>query len=455
MSIVLVVDDVRGVREGLGRALEKLGHKALLASGLSDARGALAEQQPIDCILLDIRLRDGDGLDLLRELRNGPTRDVLVVIATAYGDSERTIQAMRDGAFEYVTKPFDLAHLFATVERAVKHANLARSVGSRDETPSPRGSLVGNSAAMLQVWKVIGRAAASNASVLITGETGTGKELVAHAVHAYSARARDPFVAVNVAALPPTLIESELLGHEKGAFTGAHARRAGRMEAAARGTLFLDEIGELDPSLQAKLLRVLQENEFERVGSSDRVALEARIVAATNRPVRPGQPGAALREDLYYRLAVIEIEVPPLRARKSDVPLLVAFALEGSRARAVSEAAMERLLAYSWPGNVRELIHVIKRAAVMSGGDVIDLEDLPPAVREASRSGGTLDPSATMPLREAVAELERKMIERALAAANGNRAEAARRLGIARPQLYAKMDEYGMATSRKTSDGDA
>src|SRR5262249_53693113 len=239
----------------------------------------------------------------------------------------------------------------------------------------------GTSAAMLAIWKQIGRAAASDAPVLITGETGTGKELVARAIHAYSRHADAPFVAVNLAALPPSLIESELFGHEKGAFTGATARRAGRFELAQGGTLFLDEIGDLEPVFQTKLLRVLQDGRFERVGGSEGIAAGARVVTATNKPVRPTEPGATLREDLYYRWAVFEIEVPPLRARKSDIPLLVAHALEGSPARAVSEDAMLHLAAYEWPGNVRELLHVLRRAAAMCGGEIIDTPDLPPAVR--------------------------------------------------------------------------
>jgi DNA-binding NtrC family response regulator len=327
--------------------------------------------------------------------------------------------------------------------------------------PSARdrsSALVGSSAPMLAVWKAIGRAASSDAPVLITGETGTGKELVARAIHQHSARAQRPFVAVNLAALAPTLLEAELFGHEKGAFTGASARKAGRLELAGAGTLLLDEIGDLDVSLQTRLLRVLNDRRFERVGGgAEPLAFEARVIAATHKPVRPGEPGATLREDLYYRLAVIEIALPPLRARRSDVPLLVADALRRTSARAVSEEAMAALLSYDWPGNVRELGHVIERAAAMCGGDVIDLPDLPPSVRapradasglarvEAAATGARDEtPYDAMPLREALAALERRLIERALDRARGNRAEAARILGIARPQLYAKMEEHGL-----------
>jgi two-component system response regulator AtoC len=297
---------------------------------------------------------------------------------------------------------------------------------------------------MLAVWKLIGRAAGSTAPVLITGETGTGKELVARAIHAYAPRARGPFVACNLAALPPTLIESELFGHERGAFTGASLRRGGRFEAAAAGTLFLDEIGDLDPALQTKLLRVVQEGTYERVGGDDSIAADARLIAATGRPVRPGAVGAALREDLYYRLAVIEIELPPLRARRSDIPLLVAHALRGTPARAVSEEAMQRLLASPWPGNVRELFHVLERAAVLCGSEVIDVGDLPDTVRAAAPVALAPADAPELPLHEAIADLERRLILRALERAKGNRSAAARLLGIGRPLLYAKMEEHGL-----------
>jgi DNA-binding NtrC family response regulator len=372
-------------------------------------------------------------------------------MATAYGDSERTIRAMRDGAFDYVTKPFQLPILLGTVERALQQRLLTERVATlTGEGGEPRG-LIGSSAAMLVTWKLIGRAAASNAPVLITGETGVGKELVARAVHEYSARSGEPFVAVNLAALPPTLLESELFGHEKGAFTGAVTRRLGRFEAAGSGTLFLDEIGDLDPALQSKLLRVLQEGTFERVGGQESLSAPARIVTATNKPVHPGEPGCVLREDLYYRLAVVEIQVPPLKARRSDIPLLVAHALRNTEARAVSEQAMQRLLAYDWPGNVRELIHVIERAGVLCGGEIIDVAHLPEPllageIRRGASEGRTPhdDSEDGLPLREAVARLERRMIMRVLEQARWNRSEAARQLGLARAQLYAKMDEHGI-----------
>jgi len=445
MGVVLVVDDEPGIRDGLARAVASKGHEVVVAGGLGEARERLRERE-IDCVLLDIRLKDGDGLDLLREIRAGAQSVTPVIMATAYGDSPRAIAAMKAGAFEYVTKPFDLPRLLDAVDRAIKARALAR--GSDAPVPPSSGDkLVGSSPAMLDVWKVIGRASASDVPVLIVGETGTGKDLVARAVHDNSARAAQPFVAVNLASLSPTLIESELMGHEKGAFTGALGRRAGRLEKAAGGTLFLDEIGDLDATLQTKLLRVLQDGRFERVGGTETITSNARIIAATHKTVRPGQPGTTLREDLYYRLAVIEIDIPPLRARKTDIPLLVAHALGHTKARAVSEDAMTALLAYDWPGNVRELIHVIERAAVMCSTEVIDTAGLPAALHDAAAAGTAVVPD--MPLRDALAALEKQMIIRALEQSNGNRAEAARILGIARPQLYTKLEEHNLSDMKR------
>jgi DNA-binding NtrC family response regulator len=446
MPTLLVIDDDRTIREGLVRTLAAAGFTMRAAEGITDGRATI-HKGSIDGVLLDIRLKDGDGLDLLGELR-GTHPNLPVVMATAYGDSERTIQAMKLGAFDYVTKPFDLDRLVETLRRAVKAPPAAPPAAPPEIAAA---ALVGSSARMLAVWKAIGRAASSSVSVLITGESGTGKELVARAIHEHSERNAAPFVAVNIAALPPTLVESELFGHEKGAFTGAAQRREGRFEAAGEGTLFLDEIGDLDMSLQTKLLRVLQEGTFERVGSQDQRRLGARIIAATSRPVLPKTPGATLREDLFYRLAVLHLDLPPLRERRSDIPLLVQAFLQrlpGPR-RAVSEAAMDHLVAHAWPGNVRELHHVIERAAVMSTSEVLDESDLAlPGMPSIEPAPGPISAVEAGPddlnLRRATDDLERRYIRRALERAGGNRAEAARLLGIGRPNLYAKMRELGI-----------
>ena len=435
---ILVVDDDRTIRYGLTAALEEAGYEVQAAEGVQAARKFL-EGSSFDAVLLDIRLKDGDGLTLLDEIR--ATRPQLpVIMATAFGDSERTIRAMKSGAFEYVTKPFDLDVLLAGIARAVRAPAPARVDSAEGDV-----GFVGSSPAMLEVWKAIGRAAVSNAPVLITGESGVGKELVARAIHEHGDRHKEPFVAVNIAALPSGLVESELFGHERGAFTGASNRREGRFELASRGTLFLDEIGDLEMALQTKLLRVLEDGGFELVGGTTRKVSDARIIAATSRPVTPGRPGAVLREDLYYRLGVIRIEVPPLRARRMDIPLLVdAFLRRSARRRAVSEGAMRELVACSWPGNVRQLMHVIESACAMSGAEIIDIDDLQmpeeatPAAPEAEGPAGELD------LRSNLERLERKLIETALTRAGSNRAQAARLLGIRRALLYARLKHFGM-----------
>jgi DNA-binding NtrC family response regulator len=289
MGNVLIVDDEAGVREGLARVVASRGHTPREAASLAEARVALGSAS-FDCVLLDLRLKDGDGLDLLNEIRmkdDGPP----VIVATAYGDSDRAIAAMKAGAFEYLTKPFDIPELSAALERATRLRALAEDAVPPSVVPA-RSGLVGASAAMLGVWKTIGKVAGSQAPVLIVGETGTGKEIVARAIHDHSSRAEEPFVAVNLASLAPTLLESELFGHEKGAFTGATARKAGRFEVAGTGTIFLDEIGDLDPSLQTKLLRVLQDGTYERVGGTETMTSAARVLAATNKPVRPGDEGS-------------------------------------------------------------------------------------------------------------------------------------------------------------------
>jgi two-component system, NtrC family, response regulator AtoC len=437
--VILIVDDERTIREALTMALEEAGFRATPVDGVRAARARL-EEGSVDAVLLDIRLRDGDGIALLEELRREMPH-LPVIMATAYGDSDRTIAAMKLGAFEYVTKPFDLDALIATVRRAVKAPPAARV----PEPPS-EATFVGSSPKMLDVWKAIGRAAASHVPVLVTGESGVGKELVARAVHDHSERRAGPFVAVNVAALPGALVESELFGHEKGAFTGAAGRRSGRFELASNGTLFLDEIGDLDLALQTKLLRVLEDGGYERVGGSERLVSRARIVAATSRPVTPKTAGAVLREDLFYRLGVVRIDVPPLRERRQDIPLLVEAFLRRSSGprRAVSEAAMDRLTFHPWPGNVRQLLHVLENACVMSTAEVLDEADfeLGDEPAGAPPSAGDLD------LRRALETVERRLIEQALERAAGNRAEAARLLGIRRALLYARMKQLRIGEPR-------
>ena len=438
MPRVLVVEDDRIIRFALAQTLGDNGYTVDTAEGVSDARKLLGGGR-FDAALVDIRLSDGDGLSLLEEVRQDLPQ-LPVIMVTAFGDSDRTIRAMKAGAFEYVTKPFDIGSLMATVGRAVAVHPAAVVVESSDGSP-----LVGASPAMLGVWKAIGRSAASRVPVLITGESGTGKELVARAIHQHAYPDR-PFVAVNLAALPPTLVESELFGHERGAFTGAVARREGRFAQAGNGTLFLDEIADLDVALQTKLLRVIEDGGYERVGDGARQESKARIITATSRAVAPG-PGSLLREDLYYRLAVLRIDVPPLRERVQDIPLLVQAFLGRARSssRTVSAAAMERLIRFSWPGNVRQLRHVLEQACVMSSAGMLDEAAFDLGDSRTSQPPPPLPAEPqSLDLRENLERRERELIEAALQRAQGNRALASRLLGIRRALLYARMLHLGM-----------
>jgi DNA-binding NtrC family response regulator len=434
---ILVVEDDRTIREALCVALEESGYVAVASSGIRSAREHLARSD-LHAVLLDIRLEDGDGLEFLCEVRGRWPR-VAVIMATAYSDSDRTIRAMTIGAFDYVTKPFDLNTLLAVVARAARAPREAK-IEADDAQPV----FIGRSPAMSEVWKAIGRAAPRDVPVLITGESGVGKELVARAIHDHSPRRHGAFIAVNMAALSPALIESELFGHEKGAFTGAHARREGRFAVASEGTLFLDEIGDLPLPLQSKLLRVLEDGSFERVGGATPLVSNARIVAATSRMHTKESQGACLRDDLYYRLAVVRIEVAALRERRQDIPMLVSAFLRRQPAprRGVSEEAMQRLIDYDWPGNVRQLRHVVENACVMSTAEVLDVDALRLPERARVRDGGDWNlphEGGCLSLRPHLEHVERRLIERALFQAAGNRAHAARLLGIRRALLYARM----------------
>lgn len=436
MGTVLIVDDEAGIRDGLARAVGSKGHKAVLAANLGEAREALRAGE-CDCVLLDVRLPDGDGLDLLREIRGRPGAETPVIMATAYGDSPRAIAAMKAGAFEYITKPFDLAVLLDAVARAVKAKGLVRDrePASRELGADATGeTLVGSSVAMLDVWKMIGRAAASDVPILISGETGTGKDLVARAIHENSARAPKPFVAVNLASLSSNLIESELMGHEKGAFTGAVALRRGRLEKAAGGTLFLDEIGDLDAAFQVKLLRFLQERTIRPVGAPREKTVDVRIVAATNKDLQKMVEGQKFREDLWYRLNVVKLTLPPLRERRNDVPLLARFFVNlynqrYSHETKLTDSGVKTLQEQTWPGNVRQLQHLLERLVILAPR--IDSE----AVHDAIHASEAKEANS-----ESLAETEAEQIRRVLAATGGNKSRAAQILGIERKTLYRKLE---------------
>jgi two-component system response regulator AtoC len=461
----LIVDDETNLRESLAELIESEGFTALQASNGEEAINLLREGATSpDVIFLDVRMPKMDGLTVLRLIRDEHLTHAPVIVISAFGDSAKTIEAMRLGAYDYVTKPLDLDEITGTLRRAAAQRRLSLEAeevrAAHKETPpsisadlaDKESAIIGTSRAMREVFKQIGRVSATDATVLITGESGTGKELVARAIHHHSARAERPFVAVNCGALPENLIETELFGHERGAFTGADRQKKGRFELAHTGTLFLDEVGELSPGAQVKLLRALQERRFERVGGTQTIAVDVRVIAATNRDLKREVEEKRFREDLFYRLSVIEVHLPSLRARLADVPQLAEYFTERATARhslpakTLSDAAMRALLAYDFPGNVRELENMIERAVVTSGADVILPEHLfGEAFRAVEAEASSNELFLEMQFKEALAALERELIRRALEAAGGNRAEAARRLGINRRLLYTKLEEHKLA----------
>ncbi|MGI5869840.1 MAG: sigma-54-dependent transcriptional regulator [Kiritimatiellia bacterium] len=453
---VLVVDDEMNTREGLARALRR-DCEVVLAESAETALKALAER-PIDVMLSDVRMPGMDGLELLREaLRLHP--DLVVIMLTAYGSVETAVEAMKLGAADFLTKPVNLDHLDITISKAIRQRALEsenRALKSRLDAKFGLENIVGSSPAMERLFDVIRQAAPTQATVLIEGASGTGKELVAQAIHRLSTRSDGPFVAVHCAALSTSLLESELFGHEKGAFTGAVARRKGRFEMAHGGTLFLDEISEIEPSVQVKLLRVLEERRFERVGGMESIDVDIRIVAATNRDLREYVKEGKFREDLYFRLDVVNIKMPPLKERGGDIALLCnRFIQEFAEVNArpvshITPEAIAILQAYSWPGNVRELRNTIEKMVVLSRGDTLDADDIPENIRdEARRNGvsgadGAADaaPAEDFAPTESLAEVEKRKILAALDAAGGNRSKAALALGISRRTLHRKLNQW-------------
>jgi DNA-binding NtrC family response regulator len=443
---ILIVDDDAAFRDSLAEMLQDLGHEVLQAE-TTDAGLHRLRTEGVDAAIVDLRLPGEDGLAFLR--RAAHISQVPCIMLTAYASGGNTIEAMRLGAFDHLTKPVARATLVETLGRALRqeanapdrHQEAGAAPVARE--PVDSSELVSSSEAMRQVFKRIGLAADSEATVLILGETGTGKELVARALHRNSGRAARPFVAVNCAAIPAELMESELFGHVKGAFTGAVSERIGRFREADGGTLFLDEIGDMPLSTQAKILRVLQEREITPVGANRAQPVDVRIVAATHRDLPAAVKAGRFREDLWYRLQVVPLWLPPLRERLGDVLLLAEHFLRllgGDTPKRLSAAAARLLLAHPWPGNVRELRNAMERAAILSHGPVIDVEHIGLQTPTAPAPGLDIDWDGPMEL--AVARVEREMIVRALAATAGNRAEAARRLGLSRQQLYRKLAEF-------------
>ena len=446
---ILVIDDEVAQREALAGYLDKQGFQVLTAdSGKSGME--LFRRQPADLILTDFRMPDLDGMGVLEQARQ-VNPEVEVVMVTAYGSVSGAVDAMQQGAFHYLEKPVDLDELDEVVERALERRHRTSENRTLQEHTTERVEFAGIVAAdpgMETALNVAARAAASRATVLITGESGTGKELVAQAIHAASPRGTGPFVPVNCAALPENLLESELFGHEKGAFTGADRMRKGRFEQADKGTLFIDEVGEIPPAAQVKLLRVLQERTFERVGGNQSIQVDVRLVAATNRDLTAMAREGAFREDLFYRLNVVLVELPPLRRRRRDIPalldhFLVRFVREnGKEIEGFSREAMERLMRYGYPGNVRELQNVVERAVVMARGELITTADLPIGAAEGgAESAAEREPGS---LSEQVESLEREAIARALEQANGVQSRAAEILGLTERNLRYKLKKYGL-----------
>jgi two-component system nitrogen regulation response regulator GlnG len=482
MTRILVADDEPSIRFVLREALESAGHEVVEAADGNAAREALAAQH-FDLALLDIRMPGPSGLELLDGLRARGSEAPPVVIMTAQNTFENAVEAMKRGAFDYLTKPFELGHVDALVEKARQLRSLRgevsalrRQVGESFRTGE---ALVGRTPAMLELFKTIGRVAASDAAVLILGESGTGKEVIARAIHYHSRRREGPFVAVNMTALPSELIEAELFGHERGAFTGAVEARSGRFREAQGGTLLLDEIGDLPLALQAKLLRVLQERVVSPLGGKQAVPIDVRIVASTHRDLDELVREGRFREDLYFRLNVVPLRIAPLRERRADIPLLVAHFVErfadelGVPRRWPTEAALERLKVRAWPGNVRELENAIKRALVLASGEVITPEDIEHATAASrggsARAGASADwaeqarreiaehfaagptegeaEDGAGPYWSFVSRLEHSIIREALTRSRNNQIQAARLLGINRNTLRKKIAELGITTA--------
>jgi len=446
---LLVVDDEKNIREGLAEALQGDGYDVVCAEN-GDEGWKIFSGGDIDLVVTDLKMPGISGEELMKRIISSAP-GFPVIILTGHGTVESAVTAMRDGAWDFLTKPVDLDHLSLKVKRALETRELFfqhRQMEEELERKKQFKSIISNSRNMREVFNTISKAAPTKASVLITGESGVGKELVADAIHELSQRKEQPLIKVHCAALSPTLLESELFGHEKGSFTGAVSRKRGRFELASGGTLFLDEIGEIDLNNQIKLLRVLQEKKFERVGGEQTIEVDVRIVAATNKDLKAEIEKGNFREDLYFRLNVVNIHVPPLRDRKDDIPLLAAaflkeFAHEnGKSIEGINEKARSRLYSFEWPGNIRELRNCMESAVVMCQSNVITVDDLPPAFRNAADDGWI-----SIRLGANMAECEKIIIRDTLSYCNGNKSKASETLDIGRKTLLRKLAEYELDSS--------
>jgi len=452
MSAILVVDDEHNTRAALEVILREEGHTVLTANSGYAALHHL-QNQPIDCVISDVKMSGIDGLTLLQRIKQQDP-GIVVVMMSGHGDVTAAVAAMKQGAFDYLVKPFGKAQVLQTVQKAltlrtVLVENLALKRQMQDHIA--HAQVIGSSPAWRQVRQLVEQVATARATVLLSGESGTGKELIANLIHRLSPRAERPFITLNAAALPATLLEAELFGYEKGAFTGAQQRKPGRFELADGGTLFLDEIGEMPTDLQVKLLRVLQESTFERLGGTQTLHVDVRIIAATNKDLAQEVAAQRFRQDLYYRINVIAIALPPLRERPEDIPLLVHhFLRKHSQINqkditAIQQEVLQRLQAYRWPGNVRELENVIERAVVLAQGDTIGVMELPPHLQD-QKPVTVPSNHFIIPANTTLAEIEREAIIQALQHCGGNRQTTARMLDIGAATLYRKLKEYHIAT---------
>ena len=441
---ILIIDDEKNIREGLAAALEMDGYNTAVAEN-GEKGLEYVNKGDIDLVITDLRMPGISGEEVLQKI-TAEIPGLPVIVLTGHGSIDSAVSAMHSGAYDFLTKPLNLEHLSLVVKRALK--NRERQIQNKQLQEEiiktkPFESIIGKSAEMQKIFQMIQKVAGSKASVLITGESGVGKELVAHAIHNLSPRRENPLVIVNCSALSESLLESELFGHEKGAFTGAMARKRGRFELANGGTIFLDEIGEINQNIQVKILRVLQDKRFERVGGEETLEVDVRVIAATNKDLEEEIKKGNFREDLFYRLNVVHIHVPPLRERKDDIPLLIntfmqEFAKEnGKEIKNIDNHARAALYKYSWPGNIRQLKNCMESAVVMCSSDTITLNDLPPTIKSESSAN-----SMQIPFGVTLDEAEKIIIQQTLAQNQGNKSKTAEVLGLGRKTLHRKLDEY-------------
>lgn len=467
MDTITVIDDDDQLRKSFEKLLASEGYRVNSAASGEAGIALISESLP-DLVVLDMRLPGINGFETFKRIHALDPK-LPVIIMTAFGTTETAIEATKLGAFDYIIKPFDIPDMLQVITRGIEASRFMRLPVAMNATPdkAPADAMIGSSPAMQDVYKAIGRVAPTDATVLIRGESGTGKELAARAVYQHSHRGDRPFLVINCVAIPETLLESELFGYEKGAFTGAVHRRVGKLEQANGGTVFLDEIGDMPLSLQAKILRLLQERSIERLGGRETIPVDVRIVAATNRDLEAGIRDGTFREDLYFRLKVVTIQLPPLRYRLDDIPALASYFMARHAGDnridnpGITRAALKHLAEYVWPGNVRELSNVLQKAMIFHQGGPLGVEDITPAIdapQNAPRNGtAAVDSPLLAFIRQRIKdyagaslfeacldEVAEQMIREVLSMTNGNRSKAAKRLGLSRPTLHAKIEKYGL-----------